>query len=85
MDIFFRFACASLGLESIMRSALLQSEFVRLYAIDELRVMRGETLLCARMYPPGPQRNQFRQAARSLRSLLKNRYWLDIHTIEGSS
>ena len=38
-------------MESIVRSALLQSEFVRLYAIDELRVMRRETLLSARMYP----------------------------------
>jgi hypothetical protein len=67
-----------------MRSALLQSEFVRLYAIDELRVMRGEMLLYARMHPPGPQRNQRRQAALSLRSLLKNKDWLDTYTIEGS-
>ena len=67
-----------------MRSALLQSKFVRLYAIDELRVMRGEMLLYARMYPPGPQRNQRRQAALSLRSLLKNKDWLDTYTIEGS-
>jgi hypothetical protein len=57
---------------------------VRLYAIDELRVMRGEMLLYARMYPPGPQRNQRRQAALSLRSLLKNKDWLDTYTIEGS-
>jgi hypothetical protein len=66
-----------------MRPALLQSEFVRLYAIDELRVMRRERLLYARMYPPGPQRNQHRQAALSLRSLLKNENWLDTYTIEG--
>ena len=67
-----------------MRSALLQSKFVRLYAIDELRVMRSEMLLYARMYPPGPQRNQRRQAALSLRSLLKNKDWLDTYTVEGS-
>jgi hypothetical protein len=36
-----------------MRPALLQSDLVRLYAIDELRVMRRELLLSARMYPPG--------------------------------
>jgi hypothetical protein len=71
-------------MESIVRSALLQSEFVRLYAIDELRVMRRETLLSARMYPPGPQRNQHRQTALSLRSLLENKDWLDTYTIEGS-
>jgi hypothetical protein len=67
-----------------MRSALLQSDLVQLYAIDELRVMRRERLLYARMYPSGPQRNQHRQAALSLRSLLKNKRWLDTHTIEGS-
>jgi hypothetical protein len=67
-----------------MRSALLQSKFVRLYAIDELRVMRRERLLYARMYPPGPQRNQHRQAALSLRRLFRNNDWLDAHTIEGA-
>jgi hypothetical protein len=71
-------------MESVMRSALLQSEHVRLYAIDELRVMRREVLLSIRMYPPGPQRNQHWQAARSLRSLLRNKDWLDTYTIEGS-
>jgi hypothetical protein len=71
-------------MESIVRSALLQSEFVRLYAIDELRVMRRETLLYARMYPTGPQRNQHRQTALLLRSLLKNKDWLDTYTIEGA-
>jgi hypothetical protein len=45
--------------------------------------MRRKRLLYARMYPPGPQRNQQRQAALSLRSLLKNENWLDTYTIEG--
>jgi hypothetical protein len=67
-----------------MLAALLQSELVHLYAIDELRVMRRERLVYARLYPPGPQRNQHRQAALSLRSLLKNKPWLERHTIEGS-
>jgi hypothetical protein len=71
-------------MESIMRSALLQSDLVRLYAIDELRVMRRELLLIARMYPPGPQRNEHRQTALSLRSLFRNKDWLDAYTIEGS-
>jgi hypothetical protein len=67
-----------------MRSALLQSELVRLYAIDELLVMRRETLLDARTCPPGPQRNQHRQTALSLRSLFRNKHWLDTYTIEGA-
>jgi hypothetical protein len=67
-----------------MRSALLQSELVHLYAIDELRVMRRETVLYARMFPPGPLRNQHRQIALSLRSLVKNKNWLDTYTVEGS-
>jgi hypothetical protein len=71
-------------MESIMRPALLQSDLVRLYAIDELRVMRRELLLNARMYPPGPQRNEHRQTALSLRSLFRNKDWLDAYTIEGS-
>ncbi len=67
-----------------MQSALLQSELVRLYAIDELRVMRRRMLLHARRYPPGPRRYQHRQIALSLGSLLKNKDWLDTYTIEGS-
>jgi hypothetical protein len=67
-----------------MRSALLQSDLVRLYAIDELRVMRREILRYARMYPAGPQRNQHRQTALSLRRLFRNKDWLDTYTIEGS-
>ena len=67
-----------------MRSALLKSELVQLYAIDELRVMRRELLLYARMYPAGPQRNQHRQTALSLRRLFRNKDWLDTYTIDGS-
>jgi hypothetical protein len=67
-----------------MRSALLQSELVQLYAIDELRVIRREMLLYARMHPPGPQRNQHRQTALSLRTLFRNKDWLDTYTIDGS-
>jgi hypothetical protein len=36
------------------------------------------------MFPPGPQRNHHRQIALSLRSLFKNKAWLDAHTVEGS-
>jgi hypothetical protein len=46
--------------------------------------MRRETLLDARTCPPGPQRNQHRQTALSLRSLFRNKHWLDTYTIEGA-
>jgi hypothetical protein len=36
------------------------------------------------MYPAGPQRNQHRQTALSLRRLFRNKDWLDTYTIEGS-
>lgn len=67
-----------------MTFALLQSEFVRVYAIDELRVMRREMLHYARMYPPVPQRNQYWHTALSLRRLFGNKDWLNTYTIEGS-
>jgi hypothetical protein len=38
----------------------------------------------ARLFPPGPQRNQHRQIALSLCALFRNRKWLNTHTVEGS-
>jgi len=61
-------------------SALLQSEFVRLYAIDELRVMRRDAALRPNV-SAGPQSNRHRQTALSLRSLLKNKDWLDTYIL----
>jgi hypothetical protein len=63
-----------------VRSALLQSEFVRLYAIDELRVMRRDAALRPNV-SAGPQCNRHRQTALSLRSLLKNKDWLDTYIL----
>jgi hypothetical protein len=45
---------------------------------------RRNTLRYARQFPPGSERNQHRQIARSLRALLKDKDWLDAHTFEGS-
>ena len=53
------------------------------YTRDELLSMRREALCLAKVIPPGPERNQHRQVAISLRSLLRNASWLKTHTIDG--
>ena len=55
-----------------------------LYCKAELMALRRSVLLYARSFPPGFDRNQHRQIARSLRHLFKNTKWLDAHTLEGS-
>jgi hypothetical protein len=55
-----------------------------LYSKAELIEHRRNILRYARLFPPGPQRNQHRQVALSLRTLFKNKKWLDTHTVEGS-
>jgi hypothetical protein len=55
-----------------------------LYSKAELIEHRRNILRYTRLSPPGPQRNQHRQVALSLRTLFKNKKWLDIHTVEGS-
>ena len=54
----------------------------RLYTMPELIEMRRQVLRFARSLPPGPERNNRRQLASSLRSLFKNKNWLDAHTVE---
>jgi hypothetical protein len=58
--------------------------FERLYSIAELVDLRRQMLRYSRSIPPGPERNQHRQIAMSLRFLFKNKEWLDAHTVEGS-
>jgi hypothetical protein len=55
-----------------------------LYSRAELIEHRRNILRYARAFPPGPERNQHRQVALSLRGLFKNKKWLDAHTVEGS-
>jgi hypothetical protein len=55
-----------------------------LYSKAELIEHRRNILRYARVFPPGPERNQHRQIALSLRGLFKNQKWLDAHTLEGS-
>ena len=54
------------------------------YSMTELIEHRRNILRYARVFPPGPERNQHRQIALSLRGLFKNQKWLDAHTVEGS-
>jgi hypothetical protein len=55
-----------------------------LYSKAELIEYRRNILRYARLFPPGPERNQHRQIALSLLTLFKNNKWLDTHTVEGS-
>jgi hypothetical protein len=54
----------------------------RLYTMPELIEMRRQVLRFARSIPPGPERNNRRQIASSLRSLFRNNDCLDTHTVE---
>ncbi len=53
------------------------------YTIDELIEARRGLLRYARSLPPGPERNQRRQIALSLRRLSRNKRWLSVNTVEG--
>jgi len=52
-----------------------------LYSKAELLEHRRNILRYARAFPPGPERNQHRQIALSLRALFRNRTWLDSHVL----
>jgi hypothetical protein len=67
-----------------MPSAQIKTEAASLYSREELREIRAGVVRYARTFPPDPQRNHHRQVALSLRSLFKNKAWLDAHTVEGS-
>jgi hypothetical protein len=59
--------------------------FEQRHSIEEYIQIRRDMLRYARSLPPGPDRNQRRQIALSLRALFKNKDWLDAHTWEGSA
>ena len=52
----------------------------RRYIMSELLDLRRQMLRFARWLPPGPERNERRQIASSLRSLFRNKAWLAAHT-----
>jgi hypothetical protein len=53
-----------------------------LYSKAELVEHRRNILRYARSFPPGPERNQHRQVALSLRALFRNRKWLEAHVLK---
>ena len=53
-----------------------------LYSKAELLEHRRNILRYARAFPPGPERNQHRQVALSLRALFRDRQWLDSHVLD---
>jgi hypothetical protein len=52
-----------------------------IYRLPELIEARRHNLEIARSLPPGPQRNQHRQLAASIKSLMEDENWLDAHTV----
>jgi hypothetical protein len=50
----------------------------------ELIEHRRNILRYARSFPPGPERNQHRQIALSLRALFKKKDWLEAHVLNDS-
>jgi hypothetical protein len=53
-----------------------------LYTVAELTRMRRLNLHTARMLQRGPERNQRRQVAASIKSLLNNSDWLNANTLD---
>jgi hypothetical protein len=54
------------------------------YSRGQLIELRRQMLRFARSLLPGPERNERRQIAASLRNLFRNKVWLDAHAAEGS-
>jgi len=52
------------------------------YSKAELIELRLNILRYARSFPPGPERNQHRQIALSLRRLFKDEKWLATQTVD---
>jgi hypothetical protein len=71
-------------MSSAVRVSTEKHSQTQLFTLAELSELRGNTLRYARSFPPGPERNQHRQIALSLRALFRNPKWLNAHTVEGS-
>jgi hypothetical protein len=52
----------------------------KVYAMAELYEVRRMVIIYARTAPPGPERNQHRQIARSIKRLFGDPTWLANHT-----
>jgi hypothetical protein len=53
----------------------------KFYTLTELIELRRQMLRYARSVPRGPERNERRQIADSLRRLFKNKDWLKVHLV----
>jgi hypothetical protein len=51
------------------------------YTMAELYELRRVIFLHSRSIPPGAVRNEHRQLARSMRSLIDDKAWLAVHTV----
>ncbi|MDB5504187.1 MAG: hypothetical protein JWR89_4089 [Tardiphaga sp.] len=63
-------------MSAIERTPVMPRQFSEVELFD----LRRSTLRFARSFPPGPQRNQHRQIALSLRALFRNKTWLSVHS-----
>jgi hypothetical protein len=66
-----------------MPSANRQNVEVYRYTMAELYELRRVIIKHSRSIPPGPVRNEHRQIATSMRSLIRNEKWLAVHTVHG--
>jgi hypothetical protein len=66
---------------SLARELALDHPF---YDKAELIDYRRNILRYARSFPPGPERNQHRQIALSLRTLFRNGAWRETHVLKDS-
>ena len=66
---------------SLAHALVLEHQF---YDKTELIEHRRNILRYARSFPPGPERNQHRQIALSLRTLFRNRAWRDANVLKDS-
>src|ERR1700730_14042116 len=73
----------TIGIANLPPYADLRPTFDPRFKIADLVEKRRDILLFARSLPRGPKRNQLRQTAASLRTLFKNKGWLDAHTLDG--
>jgi hypothetical protein len=55
----------------------------RRYTMVELYELRRVIIKHSRSIPPGLARNEHRQIAASMRSLIRDADWLAVHTVDG--
>jgi len=71
--------------DSILSLQLKLTEDHTRYTHSQLLQLRRQMLPYARSLPRGSsERNERRQIASSLRSLFRDKKWMDVHSVEGS-